>query len=164
MWCAQECIYRVIRIQYRDNDEIDRMLFQTHTRAPSSMMEQWRIKRYDITVMASHRQFTAEKAATITRKEKKIAETLCVLFLLTSFYAQRSRCFYINNPCALFVSFFLLSHTRSLSLSVLFARTLYFHLKFQINLFVSLHPPKRMNCHNECKINWLLWDSIIHYT
>lgn len=76
-----------------------------------------------------------------TSKGKKIAETLCVLFLLTRFYAQRSRCFrlyifsYLSNGSFFVVVVVVVATAPAAAVAAC-------TVKFQINLFVSHSPTK----------------------
>lgn len=131
----------------KDNDEIDRLLFQAlHPRF--EMMEQWRIKRYNITMMASHRQFTTKQNEENNNtsnnkiyiykererlKGKKIAETLCVLFLLMGFYAQRSRCFSFMYCLLSFEWHFWLCIVQVFKSISLFLRRVWFPLPIKMN-------------------------------
>lgn len=125
-------------------------------------MEQWRIKRYDITVMASHRQFTAEKKASSyhTSKGKKSLKH-CVFYFFWRGFMRNALDVFIYSPSSppfthslfLPLSLSLFRFFFSISLCVLFALCFFSHFKFRINRFVSL--ARQMNCHNECKINWL---------
>lgn len=117
------------------------------------MMEQWRFKRYDITVYG--------KSSSIYRGKKpkgeKIAETLCAYF----FSCYCLMCYPSLTTAPLYMRHALDDSDVSVRARAFFC-VLFATCKSRINcpsLSRSLSPLK-MSCQNECKINWLPEDSI----
>lgn len=149
--CTKMRMHCSATYQYKDNGEIDRLLFQASTL--DLMMEQWRIKRYDITVMASHRQFTAKKRSE-TRMGKKSLKHCVSLFLHAFVSFWMCVCVWVHE-CVMLWGF--MQGTLDVFIYIIFF-SLSLRIYVQINLLVS--PHQQMNCQNESKINWLPEDSI----
>lgn len=117
--------YGIIRTQYEDNDEIDRLLFQVSILARSSqLMEQWRIKWYGITGdgksssiyrwrKGANKKKKKSKKGSTNHEREKIAETLCVLFLFDGILCAMFS--YIVNSCSCYLAWKRIPSTRCLT-------------------------------------------------